>query len=954
MKLQELIVLLPCHSLEDFPTHHEGDEAQGLLANWSALWHPALLASAEGMPQWFRADCPPEDVTDRLIVVPGVSESELPTGFPQRAETDACLIRDKIDRDEIIETALASLDPAPRDIDTGLVDDFLALGYCYLQVELLTRQMRYSSNLDEIHFQNQLVEAATAAVQGDHELAHDRLSACFDVLAEERDHYYPVDAFILDVTMMAPTTVGQSLRDQLAAPIASNLLLSGELLTHVAETEPETLAAIRHAVENGGVGIIGGEDVARRLPMISCETILDQLRRGVARHEDLLGRRPTVFGRQRFGLTPVLPQILHKLGFEAALHATLEEGVFPEGSQVKIRWEGCDGTTLDAIGRPPADATNPGAYLNYAVKLGESMDMDHVATICFAHWPGQTSPWYEDLRRIARYCAALGKFTTVDEYFRETDIPVHQDRFQADQYRSPYLRQAVVRKQPNPISSSICYWRRRAIAEAAQSLDTLAVLVSGKDAGASSASDDSNAATPVDLLSAVDQRADEDAVTDDHSIDEQLENVLENTVQRLAESLPRCDDDNQTGYLIANPHSFVRRVGVWTPELKALPDVERPIYATAKDAGSSHVVVDVPPMGFAWVAPGGRRSRAKKADQPLADECILRNEFFEALIDPTTGGLRAIRAYNSRGNRLSQQIAFRLGGRKRRKDGAEREGSDDSSAYSVMAADSIKTTIATPALGEIVARGRLLDRRGNELADYQQTYRMWRGSRVLHLEIELEPKVECKRDPWGSYYAARFAWATESANVYRSVNQTRQTAKAKRFEAPHYIEIDEGTDRTTILSGGLPFHRRQGLRMLDSLLVVRGEQCRKFQMGIGIDLKHPMQDALSLLTPTAMTCQTAPPPSPGGSSWLFHVDSRNVTATFWEPLVEDSHATGFRVRLLETGGRTAKAKLSTFRPVASARQLNLNGESLGDCQLEDGQIQIRLAAHEWVQLEARW
>ena len=46
--------------------------------------------------------------------------------------------------------------------------------------------------------------------------------------------------------------------------------------------------------------------------------------------------------------------------------------------------------------------------------------------------------------------------------------------------------------------------------------------------------------------------------------------------------------------------------------------------------------------------------------------------------------------------------------------------------------------------------------------------------------------------------------------------------------------------------------------------------------------------------------------------------------------------------------------LAWKQPVASARQLNLNGESLGDCQLDDGQIQIRLAAHEWVQLEARW
>ena len=29
MKYRENIILLPCHSLEDFPLHHEGDDAQG-------------------------------------------------------------------------------------------------------------------------------------------------------------------------------------------------------------------------------------------------------------------------------------------------------------------------------------------------------------------------------------------------------------------------------------------------------------------------------------------------------------------------------------------------------------------------------------------------------------------------------------------------------------------------------------------------------------------------------------------------------------------------------------------------------------------------------------------------------------------------------------------------------------------------------------------------------------
>ncbi|HEY1068273.1 MAG TPA: hypothetical protein VGE52_19265, partial [Pirellulales bacterium] len=55
MKFEELIILLPCHSLEDFPLYHQGDEAEGLLAAWTALFHPAFLASAQTLPTWRRA-----------------------------------------------------------------------------------------------------------------------------------------------------------------------------------------------------------------------------------------------------------------------------------------------------------------------------------------------------------------------------------------------------------------------------------------------------------------------------------------------------------------------------------------------------------------------------------------------------------------------------------------------------------------------------------------------------------------------------------------------------------------------------------------------------------------------------------------------------------------------------------------------------------------------------------
>ena len=93
MTYRETCILLPCHSLEDFPMHYEGEDADGLMAAWTSLWHPALLATTGSAPSWHRGDSPPGDLSDMLILAPGVSESELPTGFADRAlEEGACLI----------------------------------------------------------------------------------------------------------------------------------------------------------------------------------------------------------------------------------------------------------------------------------------------------------------------------------------------------------------------------------------------------------------------------------------------------------------------------------------------------------------------------------------------------------------------------------------------------------------------------------------------------------------------------------------------------------------------------------------------------------------------------------------------------------------------------------------------------------------------------------------------
>lgn len=931
MKFQELLVLLPCHSLEDFPTYHEGEEAQGLLVAWTAPWHPALIASAQAMPSWQRVDDPPQDLKDRLVLVPPMCVQRLPTGYAQRAkEEGACLIRKTIDRQAVIATALAALD-SPAAVADELVADFLALGYAYLQIQLLTRQMRYSSNLDVAYFQSQVVAAANAAVEGNEALAKEKLSACFSVLAEERDHYYPVDAYVLDIRLVAEATKGADLLAEAQDATPVNFLASQTALSEVLAKDTSLLQPLQAALADGHVALIGGHLRERCLPLMSPESILASLRE--ADYEDIGLARPKVYGRWRFGLTPFLPQVLVKLGYQGALHASFEEGKNPDGVQFKIRWEGLDGSALDAAAKTPLDASQPQTFLGYAVKLGETMDADHVATVGLARWVGQPCIWHDDLRRIARYTAALGKFVTVDEYFSEATSTGQLDRFEADRYRSPYLKQAVIRKQADPISTWMRYWRSAAIHQAIANVHALNVLLSGKEIS-----------WP--------EGVPEQLAHDDYSAEDQalLERAFEQALANLAEKIRGKAASSPDGYLVYNPSSYVRRMAVDVSSLAAAPTVEKPIYAAGEGGGKKLTIADVPPSGFVWIRPG--KASSSKPGPLLAESGVLRNEFFEAVISPTLGTLTAFHDYQSRGNRLSQQLALRMPGAKPRP-GDTYKDPDELALYSVMAADSVEVTAASSTFGEITCRGRLVDQDGQKLAGFVQTYRAYRGSRVLQLSIELDPVEEPKSDVWNSYFCNRIAWADPTAVVYRAANVVRQPAATQKIEAPLYLSFETEKHRTVLLTGGLPYHRRHGERMLDSLLITRGERARSFQMGIGIDLAHPLHEAWNLLLPPS-SLYTALPTSGPASGWLFHLDVRNVVATHWSPLVENGKVVGFRTRLLETEGRPAKVALSAFREIKAAQQIDFTGKPLRDCEIDAGRAKLELANYEWVELEARW
>ena len=153
-----------------------------------------------------------------------------------------------------------------------------------------------------------------------------------------------------------------------------------------------------------------------------------------------------MFGRRRFGLSPALPQILRRLGFDAAFHCTLDDGQFPVGSQSRIQWAGIDGSTIDALSCVPLDAGRAASFLRVAERLADDSKLDQAATLVFAHWPGRTSDWYADLRRIASYSSVLGRFLTIGGYFGHTNWDSPHTAERPDAYRSPYLRQDAARR----------------------------------------------------------------------------------------------------------------------------------------------------------------------------------------------------------------------------------------------------------------------------------------------------------------------------------------------------------------------------------------------------------------------------------------------------------------------------------------------------------------------------
>ncbi len=245
-------------------------------------------------------------------------------------------------------------------------------------------------------------------------------------------------------------------------------------------------------------------------------------------------------------------------------------------------------------------------------------------------------------------------------------------------------------------------------------------------------------------------------------------------------------------------------------------------------------------------------------------------------------------------------------------------------------------------------------RRGKQVARFTQRYRLAYGARVVQIETDLETDQPPGSDPWESYYAARFAWPDEDVEIYRDVGLGRQASEARRLEAPHFVELRSTRARTTILTAGLPYHRRAGGRMLDSLLVSGGaRRAAHSAMPWPLTWRIPCSKPGRYFLRPWLCPGARRPAGPHRSNWLFHVDAKNIVVTHWDALRDEVQGPLVRVRLAETEGLAGRGPPAGFArrcPGAAYRFSRSDADRVAcrrDC------VTIDVAPFEVVELEAR-
>lgn len=879
---RELILLSPYKPPTQHPLILNNDDVAAYLHGYVALWHPLVMQGAVHPPRIgspYDYEQPQEGQVFALPVSPPLY---LPDDWEERVQkAGAYFFRATTQRDETLANAYQALSlPDGPKADAAA---FYGMGLGYLAIDPLFEAMSHSPQLNVEEFWKRVTAAAHAIDPAERQ---SNLKAAAEMLREARTILYPANVYFVDLVLLSNVFGQTPLALEVGTPV--NFIANGRAWQHWANAASHAITQVKEGIAEERIEVCAGPELERTDALLPLESQLWNLRHGMATSQRILGHDPKIFARRDFGMGPQTPAQLQTLSVSKVVLQEFDDGVIPHFRSASIEWPSTDGRRVDAFTRKPLPANSALTFFHLAHHLYKTMLNDMTACLAFvtdqdpaakigeqggmeSASPGDLS-FYRDWLELNRLAPVYGQLTTLSRFFVEVAAGEYPATLRADEFHSNYLDRLTTAQAINPISRFRDWTRQRRRLDSAW---TLLGLWRGL----------CRLPWPADAVRTLANI--EEAFERGEPFDDGMVGKVENqALEWLAERLLSKAATATPGYLFLNTTPMDRRAAV------ELADVTTPLPAPAKatqlNPGHARVVIETPPLGFAWlprnVTPGTKVAMPKGN---LAEELRLRNEFFEAEIDADSGGLRVIRDHRRRHGRLGQQLVYQPGSR--------------------MQATKTAVTSQGPTLGEIVTEGRLLDPHGSALATFRQRFRAWWAMPWLEVQITIDPVQQPTGYPWHAYYGSRFAWREPKAPIVVATNGIGAPTGQTRPEATDFFELRDGPDRTTVLLGGLPFLQRQGGRMLDVLLIVEGESARTFDLAIALDRDDSAQDAMDWITPGHHLPVGKGPPHVGPSGWLFHVGAANLVLTSLRPDANDRDAV--ILRLLECRGVATQADL---------------------------------------------
>lgn len=515
-----MISLIPCYSLEDFSLYRKASDVDEIFSAWSALYHPALVAHFNDAPRWEAAGSPSSGQKRRLVVVPPCAEYMLSRKWIKEAEENgAVVIRHVSDRDDILKEAFQRLniDPHPQTENTGDNDDdhadsFLAVGLCCFMEELLTRKLRYMSNLDQVSFNSRIVEAARAHMRGDSQEREKGLQKAFDLLTQSKEYFFPTATKFLNLVWTQEEDLESALPNMLKGrrkrQEKTNLVLPVPVLKSCVRSYPETLALLREEIQAKRIELVGGDEWEAPLYLLAPTEIIDALRAGQSYYLSTLGIVPTVFGRNEAGYAQILPQYLRGVGYKGALSRTGDGWSLLEKrtDRSQIQWLGRDGSSIATLCKSPLDASNSEEIVQMPERIGNTYYSDDSSAVVFEHRPGKETRWLRDLLRMDRYSPTLGKFYSLSDYLRVTEGSGDKEKFVKDVFKTNFLTRSAKRSRKNLVSLWPIRRRLSLAASGIQAFETLLRSIVYK-AKISNSSVEATKSELIDQISSLAQRA---------------------------------------------------------------------------------------------------------------------------------------------------------------------------------------------------------------------------------------------------------------------------------------------------------------------------------------------------------------------------------------------------------------------------------------------------------------